>query len=308
MSFLYLTGARFNTFSRGTVSISPSAASVSDAANLYDGDPGCPLLFSATGAGDAKVDCNALTNPGFETSTLSGWTSNDGGFSPGTSSQTTTAGEFRSGSKALKLTGPSPGGQAARYQTITVRPGEYRKATFYIKGDATAVVYLKLTNTTTGKVYNGSACVSEESGDCPPDDPNYPNCDGSGRSAEVGTCGPGGAPACSGDEIDCSIVRQTWATRCALLGTEDPDALDLDSDPLAEYGGADAMFTDDGEIGPGSLDAGGWLSGGSCPSIAPIQVLGTSVSIPSVWCELSWLGSLLVSIAYLIALRIVYGE
>ena len=157
MSFLYLTGARFNTFGRGTVSVSPSAASVSDAANLYDGDPGCPLLFGSAAAGYAKVDCNALTNPGFETSTLLGWTDADSGTGSPASTETTSAGEFRSGSKALKLYSDTPAGTAARYQTISVRPGEYRKATFYIKGDAAATVSLYLTNTVTGRSYNGSS-------------------------------------------------------------------------------------------------------------------------------------------------------
>jgi len=160
MSFLYLTGSKLNTFSRGTVSISPSAASVSDAANLYDGDPGCPLLFGSAAAGYAKVDCNALTNPGFETSTLSGWTDADSGTGSPASTETTTAGEFRSGTKALKLYSDTPAGTAARYQTIGARPGEYRKATFYIKGDATAVVSLRLINTTTGNYYTGSAWAS----------------------------------------------------------------------------------------------------------------------------------------------------
>ena len=157
MSFLYLTGSKLNTFSRGTVSISPSAASVSDAANLYDGDPGCPLLFGSAAAGYAKVDCNALINPGFETSTLSGWTDADSGTGSPASTETTTAGEFRSGTKALKLYSDTPAGTAARYQTISARPGEYRKATFYIKGDATATVSLYLTNTVTGRSYNGSS-------------------------------------------------------------------------------------------------------------------------------------------------------
>lgn len=156
MSFLYLTGARFNTFGRGSVSISPSAASVSDAANLYDSDPGCPLLFGSAAAGYAKVDCNALTNPGFETSTLSGWTDDDTGA--GASTETTTAGEFRSGTKAMKLV---PGvGTASRSQTITVRPGEYRKASFYAKLGAQSSFTLSLYNTKTQKYYNGSSWTS----------------------------------------------------------------------------------------------------------------------------------------------------
>lgn len=158
------------------------------------------------------------------------------------------------------------------------------------------------------QVWNGTACAAEGSSACPESDPNYPNCEGGERTATEGNCGPGGEPSCAGDEIDCSIVKQTWATRCALLGDGTAPGVDLDSDPLAQYGGEEALFTDDEAIGPGSLNSSGWIGGGSCPTIPPIQVLSMSLTIPSVWCELSWLGSLLVSIAYLVALRIVYGE
>jgi hypothetical protein len=87
-----------------------------------------------------------------------------------------------------------------------------------------------------------------------------------------------------------------------LESSQAPPVVDLASDPLE---GLELFETD--AMGPGGLDSDGWLSSG-CPQIAPIPVLGMSLTFPPVWCELSWLGTLLVSIAYLIALRIVYGE
>jgi len=162
MSFLYLTGSKFNTFARGTVSVSPTAATVSAAANLYDGDPGCPLLFGSATSGYVKVDACAFTNPGFETSTLSGWTNADSGT--GASTETTTAGQFRSGSKALKLDKGAGVGKASRYQEFTVRAGEYRTCSVYIKTATSGTVTLLIQNRTTGLYWSGSSWGAGSSG------------------------------------------------------------------------------------------------------------------------------------------------
>ena len=106
MSLLYLAGRYFNAYSRGTVTCSPSAASVSAASNIGNGRTADPLLFGSLAADSyVQVTLNALTNPSFETPTLSGWT--DGSVGTGTSAETTTAGEVRTGSRALKLKGSS---------------------------------------------------------------------------------------------------------------------------------------------------------------------------------------------------------
>lgn len=160
MSLLYLTGSRFNVFGMGgTVSVSPTAATVAPASNLYDSDPGTPHIAGSIAADSyMRVQYNALTNPGFETSTLSGWTA--GSLGTGTSAETTTAGEFRSGSKALELTGTDSSNYGSRYQTITVAAGEYRKATFYGRGIGAGTGKLYLYNKKTGNYYNGSAWAS----------------------------------------------------------------------------------------------------------------------------------------------------
>lgn len=159
MSMLFFTGSKLNAFARGTLSISSTAASVSAAANICDDDPGCPLLFGSAAADSyIQVALNALTNPGFETSTLSGWTA--GTLGTGTSAETTTAGEFRSGTKALELTGTDSSNYGSRYQSITVAAGEYRKATFYGRGIGAGTGKLFLKNLKTGNYYNGSAWAS----------------------------------------------------------------------------------------------------------------------------------------------------
>lgn len=143
--------------------------------------------------------------------------------------------------------------------------------------------------------WNGTACAAgQEPGD------------GSGdREASNGTCAV--APTCRGDAIDCSVVFQTWVTRCALESSAQAPEVDLAADPLAEIGGADELFTDD-EVGPDQLDDGGFLGGGSCPSIGDFQVKGYSIPVPQAWCQLQFLGAILVAIAYLIAVRIVYAD
>lgn len=159
MSFLYLTGSAFNGFARGTVTASPSAATGYSASNIGNSDPSEPLIFGSLSADSyCQVTINALTNPGFETSTLSGWTAGSAGT--GTSAETTTAGEFRSGSKALKLTGTDSSNYGSRYQSITANAGEYRKSLVYIKTTSSGTGKLFIRNLKTGNYYNGSAWAS----------------------------------------------------------------------------------------------------------------------------------------------------
>jgi len=159
MSLLYLAGRYFNAYARGTVTCSPSASSVSAASNIGNGLTAHPLLFGSNAADSyVQVTLNALTNPGFETSTLSGWTAGSAGT--GTSAETTTAGEFRSGSKALKLVGTSSSNYGSRYQSITANAGEYRKNTCYIKTPSSGSGKLFIRNLKTGNYYNGSAWAS----------------------------------------------------------------------------------------------------------------------------------------------------
>lgn len=159
MSLLYLAGRYFNAYSRGTVTCSPSAASVSAASNIGNGRTADPLLFGSLAADSyVQVTLNALTNPSFETPTLSGWT--DGSVGTGTSAETTTAGEFRTGSRALKLTGSSAANYGSRHRSITANAGEYRKATVYIKTPSSGSGKLFIRNLKTGNYYNGSAWAS----------------------------------------------------------------------------------------------------------------------------------------------------
>jgi len=158
MTLYYLTGSRFNVFGLGgTVSVSPTAATVAPASNLYDLDAGTPHIAGSIAADSyMRVQYNALTNPGFETSTLSGWTSGDTGT--GTSAEEVTT--IRTGAKSLKLVGTSAANYGSRYQSVTASAGEYRKATTYIKTTSSGTAKLFLKNLKTGNYYNGSAWAS----------------------------------------------------------------------------------------------------------------------------------------------------
>lgn len=158
MPTLFLTGSRFNQFGLGTVSVDPAEASVAPKANLYDSDPSTPHIAGSIQADSyMRVRLPGLTNPGFE-SGMTGWTDNDQGT--GTSAETSTGAEVRSGSKALKMTGSdATTNYGSRTQTITVTSGETRKATVHaipISGTGT-IFSLYLYNTRTLKYYNGTA-------------------------------------------------------------------------------------------------------------------------------------------------------
>lgn len=165
------------------------------------------------------------------------------------------------------------------------------------------------------QTWNGTNCHGDdgngEDGVCDETVPDDPDCQDGERTAEYGTCGET-PPACSGDEIDCSILRQTWATRCALTGSDAPPEVDLEEDPLQQYGGAESFFEtvggDDGN-GPNGLDYSGFLSGGSCPAAPMLPAFrGQSLVIPPVWCDLGWVYYIILGIATFIAARIVMGN
>lgn len=159
MSFYYLTGSKMNAFGRGTVTVSPTESSVAPKANLYDSDPSTPHIAGSVAADSyMRVQVQALTNPGFETSTLASWTDNDQGT--GTSTETATGAEVRTGTKACEMTGTDTSNYGSRYQDITVAAGEYRKATVYAIAIGSGTAKLFLRNLKTGNYYNGSAWAS----------------------------------------------------------------------------------------------------------------------------------------------------
>jgi len=117
---------------------------------------------------------------------------------------------------------------------------------------------------------------------------------GSGTGGS-GTVGPGGdavdpnegsasggvtcdsEPACSGDPIQCAILKQQWRTRCVETPTE-AEALGAIE---ATEGEIDGTSLQAGEVDVTTLNATGTLSG-SCPVPLSISVMGQNLSL-DIW-------------------------
>jgi len=117
--------------------------------DLYDGRPTRPFRFNddADEVADLSItaDLNRVSNSGFETSTLDGWTENNSG--DGSTAEDTT--NVSTGSKSLKCTVASSG-VGERYQDITVRSGERLKLDAGLRGDGTAFARVRIENRHSG--------------------------------------------------------------------------------------------------------------------------------------------------------------
>jgi hypothetical protein len=103
---------------------------------------------------------NLTTNPGFETSTLANWTSRNLGT--GTSVETTTAGEFRSGAKACKETGTNASNRGGRSQDYLCHPGDFLKLDAWSRAVGSGTSKYFVQNLDTGRFYSGSVWQTAE--------------------------------------------------------------------------------------------------------------------------------------------------
>lgn len=118
---------------------------------------------------------------------------------------------------------------------------------------------------TDGRCRVGEPCTGESCGDG--------NAAGGG-----GTCRA--PPFCSGDQILCASLHQTWESRCAVdrLGSALNPAPPSDGDYGPEYGAGDAWAAPGDENGP-ELDDSGWLGARSCPAMPQVQFMGHSYDV-----------------------------
>jgi hypothetical protein len=128
----------------------------------------------------------------------------------------------------------------------------------------------------------------------PATDPNH--CD-QGYASGGGDCAA--APSCNGDQIACSVLFQSWKTRCNLEGTHGPP-------DFVEHSPSEVSATE--TVDPSMLDTSGFLPS-DCPSFGSIEVLdGVTWDLGSDYCTLlQAIAGLVLFAATFISLRILAG-
>jgi hypothetical protein len=157
-----------------------------------------------------------------------------------------------------------------------------------------------------GTVANSSGVPTGGDGNTDPSGNPVDNDQDSGTGTYSGDCST--PPVCSGDAIQCAILRQTWASGCQDVGDDasvlantgfaadagDPNSV-LQSDTID-------LFTD--------FDSSGWLGAGACIVDLTVDTgIAGTITIPlSEWCPLfAFVGKLILAIAWFRAGLIVVG-
>lgn len=160
-----------------------------------------------------------------------------------------------------------------------------------------------------------------DNSDFAPDDPTNGDDDGNGNESDNSASGGGtcaAPPACAGDGIACATLYQQWQTRCAIerlseelaSGNGGTGQEPGDDDETTDWGAGDGSKPSWQEVNVNStmFDTSGFMGGGSCPTWGPVEILGVSYPLPQVHCSiLSWIGYLVVAVAFVIAARIIAG-
>lgn len=160
-----------------------------------------------------------------------------------------------------------------------------------------------------------------DNSDFAPDDATNGDDDGNGNESDNSASGGGtcaAPPACAGDGIACATLYQQWQTRCAIerlseelaSGNGGTGQEPGDDDETTDWGAGDGSKPSWQEVNVNStmFDTSGFMGGGSCPTWGPVEILGVSYPLPQVHCSiLSWIGYLVVAVAFVIAARIIAG-
>lgn len=138
-----------------------------------------------------------------------------------------------------------------------------------------------------------------------------PDCAFRGSGSSSNACDT--APSCSGDPVQCTILKQEWQAMCYPYrenGTTVPDEY---LEPITDV--EDSEFfrqrTDEIDVQDYlTLDDSGYLGGGSCPADESVSLgpLGTFVVPWGPFCQVAeWLGYLVMIMASIVALRVFMG-
>lgn len=153
------------------------------------------------------------------------------------------------------------------------------------------------TGTTKGEITLDGLCKES---------PDHAACGTDKESAFGGTCSAGFN--CDGDAIQCAMARKQHETVCALFENKSAESDLYDAEKAKTGNVTDANPNNSTQsIGSGMFDFTSALGGGSCIPNKSVTVWGKSIDLPfSDICPwLNALGTVLVSVSSLVALRIV---
>jgi hypothetical protein len=117
-------------------------------------------------------------------------------------------------------------------------------------------------------------------------------------------------PFCTGDPVNCQVLQQAYNTRCAVeaLGDNFKVTGPVPDGHAGEAPGDTNVLEERGGGMLGQINSGGFLGGGSCPSLPAFTVMGASFDFfagASWWCDLlSAVGGIVLFIGGFVAMRI----
>lgn len=163
------------------------------------------------------------------------------------------------------------------------------------------------TTTTTTTVTNGGApkTTTTEKTEAKDDfctaNPKSPQCSSSSFS---GSCG---SFTCAGDAVQCAIAREQHTRNCQLFSATNQETQQYETSKSETGNRTNAVPITPVAISPGSFDQTPVFGAGACIADLQVTVWGSQLALPlSTICpQLEWLRALLLTISFLLAVRIV---
>ena len=163
------------------------------------------------------------------------------------------------------------------------------------------------TTTTTTTVVNGGAPKTtttektESKDDFCTVNPKAPQCT---SSSFGGSCG---SFTCAGDAVQCAIAREQHTRNCQMFSATNQETQQYETSKTETGNRTDAVPVAPMAISPGSFDQTPVFGAGACIADLQVTVWGSQLALPlSTICpQLEWLRALLLTISFLLAVRIV---
>lgn len=163
------------------------------------------------------------------------------------------------------------------------------------------------TTTTTTTVVNGGTprTTTSEKTEAKDDfctaNPKSPQCS---SSSFAGSCG---SFSCSGDAVQCAIAREQHTRNCQMFSATNQETQQYETAKAETGNRTDVVPTTPVAISPASFDQTPVFGAGACIADLQVTVWGSQLALPlSTICpQLEWLRALLLTISFLLAVRIV---